>query len=62
LKGLRVYLATPDAEPVEVPRPPSPRWYWSRRELAEWLAERLGEDQRTIVGIDHGFYLCGLRP
>ena len=55
LKGLRVYLATPDAEPVEVPRPPSPRWYWSRRELAEWLAERLAEDQRTIVGIDHGF-------
>ncbi len=35
--------------------PPSPRRYWTRRGIAEWLAERLSEDRATIVGIDHGF-------
>jgi hypothetical protein len=55
LKGLRVYLAEGDAEATEVPPPPSPRKYWTRRGIAEWLAECLGQDQPTIVGIDHGF-------
>ena len=55
LKGLRVYLAEGGAPPVEVLPPPSPRKYWSRRGVAEWLVERLGEDVPTIVGIDHGF-------
>jgi hypothetical protein len=55
LKGLRVYAATPTQPPAEVPPPPSPRKYWTRRGLAEWLAERLGEGQPTLVGIDHGF-------
>ncbi len=55
LKGLRVYLAEGDAEPVEVPPPPSPRKYWTRRGIAEWLVERLAEDAPTLVGIDHGF-------
>jgi hypothetical protein len=35
--------------------PPSPRKYWSRRGIAEWLVERLAEDTPTLVGIDHGF-------
>ncbi len=35
LKGLRVYLAEGDAAPVEVPPPPSPRKYWTRRGVAE---------------------------
>jgi hypothetical protein len=35
--------------------PPSPRKYWTRRGLAEWLAERLAEHDPTLVGIDHGF-------
>ena len=35
--------------------PPSPRKYWTRRGIAEWLADRLAEDVATIVGIDHGF-------
>ncbi len=43
LKGLRVYLAEGDAAPVEVPPPPSPRKYWTRRGVAEWLVERLAE-------------------
>lgn len=55
LKGLRVYLADRKASPVEVPPPPSPRKYWTRRGLAEWLAARLVEAVPTIVGIDHSF-------
>lgn len=55
LKGLRVYLAEGNAAPVEVLPPPSPRKYWTRRGIAEWLVERLSEDAPTLVGIDHGF-------
>lgn len=55
LKGLRVYVAEGRAMPTEVPPPPSPRKYWTRRGIAEWLAERLAEDVPTLVGIDHGF-------
>lgn len=55
LKGLRVYMADRASSPVEVPPPPSPRKYWTRRGVAEWLVERLNEDCATIVGIDHGF-------
>lgn len=55
LKGLRVYLAEGDAAPAEVPPPPSPRKYWTRRGIAEWLVERLAEDVPTLVGIDHAF-------
>ena len=55
LKGLRVYTADQSAPPVEVPPPPSPRKYWSRREIAHWLVDRLSENCPTIVGIDHGF-------
>ena len=35
--------------------PPSPRKYWTRRGIAEWLVEWLAEDTPTLVGIDHGF-------
>ncbi len=55
LKGLRVYLVDRAGLPEEVPPPPSPRKYWTRRGIAEWLAERLAEDPPTLVGIDHGF-------
>jgi hypothetical protein len=55
LKGLRVYLAEGEAAPQEVLPPPSPRKYWTRRGIAEWLAGRLAEDVPTLVGIDHGF-------
>jgi len=55
LKGLRVYLATHDGPAAEVAPPPSPRKYWTRRGIAEWLRERLAEDVPTLVGIDHGF-------
>ena len=55
LKGLRVYMADRRSPPIELQPPPSPRKYWTRRGIAEWLVERLSEDRLTIVGIDHGF-------
>jgi hypothetical protein len=55
LKGLRVYLSEGDTSPIEVHPPPSPRKYWTRKGVAEWLIERLTEDVPTLVGIDHGF-------
>jgi hypothetical protein len=54
LKGLRVFVADRDAPPSEVQPPASPRKYWSRRGLAQWLLERLNNDRRSLVGIDHG--------
>jgi hypothetical protein len=69
LKGLRVFLAESGAPPVEVLPPLSPRKYWTRRGIAEWLVEKLAEDTSTLVGIDHGFSFplryfetCGLTP
>ena len=55
LKGLRVYMADRRSPPIEVQPPPSPRKYWTRRGIAEWLVEQLYQDGPTIVGIDHGF-------
>lgn len=42
LPGLRAYMATASQSPEEVPPPPSPRRYWSRQEIAEWLRDLLG--------------------
>jgi hypothetical protein len=55
LKGLRVYRVDGNASPFEVLPPHSPRKYWTRRGIAEWLVELLAEDVPTLVGIDHGF-------
>lgn len=55
LPGLRVYSATPADGPVEVQPPPSPRKYFTRRGLAEWLERELRDGPPTIVGIDHAF-------
>jgi hypothetical protein len=55
LKGLRVYMAGRSSPPVEVPPSTSPRKYWTRRGIAEWLVERLSEDRSTLIGIDHAF-------
>jgi hypothetical protein len=51
LKHLRVYLTESAAPPVEVPPPPSPRKYWTRRGIAKWLVERFAEDPLTLVGM-----------
>lgn len=37
LKGLRVYVATADADPAEVFPQPGASKYWTRRGVAEWL-------------------------
>jgi hypothetical protein len=55
LKGLRVFLSEGSSPLVEIQPPPSPRKYWTRRGIAEWLVKRLTEDVLTLVGIDHGF-------
>jgi len=55
LKGLRVYLGTDGRPAVEVSPPRSLRKYWTRRGVAEWLIDRLGEDVSILVGIDHAF-------
>lgn len=55
LKGLRVYRADHTSPPEEVLPPPSPRRYWTRREIAEWLVLQLSGDVPMLVGIDHGF-------
>jgi hypothetical protein len=54
-KGLRVYVAEGSGEPIQVQPPPSPRRYWTRPGLAEWLCEELAADTPTIIGIDHSF-------
>jgi hypothetical protein len=55
LKGLRIYASDRTAAPQEVQPPASPRKYWTRRGIAEWLVERLSEELPTLVGVDHGF-------
>jgi len=55
LRGLRVYAGDRKTAPVEVKPRSSPRKYWTRRGIAEWLAEQLGDNRLTLVGIDHGF-------
>lgn len=55
LPGLRVFEAVPELGPHEILPPPGPRRYWSRKGLAEWLLEQLGDGPPTLVGIDHGF-------
>lgn len=55
LKGLRIYAAQGDQKPKEMMPPPSPRRYWTRREVADWLCEYLKKSNSVIVGIDHGF-------
>jgi hypothetical protein len=52
---LRLYAATPTQAASEIPPPPSPRKYWTRRGLAEWLVAELRAGAPTLVGIDHAF-------
>jgi hypothetical protein len=55
LKGLRVFSADRSSPPVEVQPPQSPRTYWTRRGVAEWLVAQFADGQKTLAGIDHGF-------
>lgn len=55
LKGLRVYEAYHATIANEIEPPKSPRKYWTRKGVAEWLVETLTVGPATLVGIDHGF-------
>lgn len=55
--ALRVFLATPTYEPVEVPPPAKAARYWTRTRVADWLLDRLTTSIPTLVGIDNGFSL-----
>jgi hypothetical protein len=54
-RGLRAYVAKGSCTAEQIQPPPSPRRYWTRRSLAEWLCDELGKDTPTIDGIDYGF-------
>ena len=59
LKGLRVYMAEGDASPAEVPPPPSPHKYWTRRGIAQLLVERLAHKRSARSGCFLGSDLVG---
>jgi hypothetical protein len=54
-RGLRVFMADRASTPTEVNPPPSPRKYWTRPGVAQWLVEALRRSELSLVGIDHGF-------
>jgi hypothetical protein len=59
LKGLQVYAARDGIDPEHIP-PPDPartnRRNWCRRDVAHWLEQEIRADNdRLIIGIDHGF-------
>jgi hypothetical protein len=55
LPGLRVYEADRVSVSHEIEPPASPRKYWTRKGIAEWLVAKLTKEPETLVGIDHGF-------
>ena len=55
LKGLRIYMADRASLPHEVLPPPSPRQYWTRRGIAEWLVMQLSGERPMLAGLDHSF-------
>ena len=50
-----MYEADRLTKPHEVQPPQSPRKYWTRQGIAEWLAGQLSSEIPILVGIDHGF-------
>jgi hypothetical protein len=55
LTGLRVFQCSPKTTPTEVRPPKGAPKHWSRKGLAQYLAVRLRDKSRVIVGIDHSF-------
>lgn len=56
LKGLRIFTSSPTERPHEVEPPASPRRYWTRAGLAQWITEQVTDERiPTLVGIDHAF-------
>lgn len=57
LKGIRVYEGHLDAAPIEVQPPPSPRKYWTRHGVAQWLVEYLSENVPKYLVLSTVFLL-----
>ena len=55
LPGLQIYHADQMTEPRRIPVPNDSGKHWTRKELAYWCHEFLEQNERTIIGIDHGF-------
>ena len=53
LKGLRVFKATLNSEPMKVKSPAGRKW--TRKEIAHWCLEQLKDKDPVIIGIEHGF-------
>ena len=54
-KGLRVFKAAADADPVGVKSPAGKRLNWTRKEIAHWCLDQLKREELVIIGLDHGF-------
>lgn len=57
LPGLRIYKADHASLPVEIQPAPSPRKYWTRCGIADWLVDVVSRKHGVLVGIDHVGYL-----
>src|SRR6476661_7049280 len=55
LKGLRIYESDRLTPPREVAPPKRPRWYGTRREIAEWPVAKVSSGPPSTLAIDHGF-------
>ncbi len=55
LKGLQVFCATPNEDPIKVHPPNHIGWNWTRNEIAHWCSEQLQSNKPIIIGIDHAF-------
>lgn len=55
IREIKVFAATEDHEPYQERNPGHASGRWSRRDLAEWLLERLGEKEPYVIGLDHAF-------
>jgi hypothetical protein len=49
LSALRVYAADRPSPPKEVLLPLSPRKYWTRKDIAEWLRDELSSPKPEIT-------------
>ncbi len=55
IREIKVYAAFEDHEVFREVNPGHESGRWSRRDLAEWLLEKLSGGEPAIVGIDHAF-------
>ena len=54
-RGLRVFKATVDTDPVRVKPPAGKRSNWTRKEIAYWIRDQFDREAPVIIGLDHGF-------